>query len=362
METGTEEWHPGSFTKNFSWGTNRGLRELYEIIRIGFADELKDVTRQTFRDRVANSKRPDFIPINFFLFNEIKNGVDYLIVDELVFQAISFDHTSRFDHLALYAFILSMVGRWRGAENYQERPAMWAFHYVADRLGSRANWDSQVVSADDIQSFVDKDDRYKAKTSRKLATNLNFLLRTGGIEQFASKHADRWWVDAIFLTLDRLLETRRMQGREVDRTKLETYLAASKFSEISGKRSTEKDLALRHIVRLYQVCGERSRFDDETVAELTKIAFNDIQVWLSNSQEPMAALHPTNLRIVKTIPRACALLAQHAGFAVLDLDTLAETSLPELVRKNLEEALARIKDRGLRPNMTVAELMRLMRE
>lgn len=362
MATGTEEWRPGSFTKNFSWGNDRGLRELHDVIRIGFGNELRDVTRQTFRDRVANSGRPDFIPINFFLFNEIRNGVDYLIVDELVFQAISFDHSSRFDHLALYAFLLSMVGRWRGADEYQERPAMWAFYYVADRLGGRANWDNRVISADDIQAFVEKDPRYKAKTSRKLATNLNFLLRIGGIEQFASKHVERWWVDAIFLTLDRLLETRRMQGREVDNTKLESYLTASKFSEISGKRSTEKDLALRHVVRLYQTCGERARFDDDAVDELTKTAFNDIQMWLSNSHEPMAALHPTNLRIVKTIPRACALLAQHAGFAVLDLDTLAETSLPELVRKNLEEALARIRDRGLRPSMTVAELMKLMRE
>jgi hypothetical protein len=357
-----DEWHPGSFTKNFSWGTDQGLRELHEIIKIGFDGTLSDVPRQVFRDRVARSGRPDFIPINFFLFNKIKTGDDFLIVDELVFQALNFEHSDRFDHLALYAFILSMVGIWHGAETYQERPAMWAFHYVADRIGAKANWDTKIISADDIQKFVADDKRYVGKTSRKLATNLNFFFRIGGLDKMATPHVQRWWVDAIFLTLDRVIETRRIHGQEVNNGKLETYLTASRFSDISGRRSTEKDLALRHVVRLFQACGERLRFDEDNVNELTRTVFNDIEQWLSNSQEPMAALHPTNLRIVKTIPRACAMLAQHAGFAVLDLDTLAETSLPELVRNNLQKALAGLKERGITPTMTAAALMKLMRE
>ena len=356
------EWRPGSFTKNFSWGTAQGLRELHEIIRAGFDGKLTDVPRHVFRDRVARSGRPDFIPINFFLFNKIKAGADFLIVDELVFQALNFDHSDRFDHLALYAFILSMVGNWHGAEIYQERPAMWAFHYIADRIGTNANWETKVISADDIQKFVENDERYVAKTSRKLATNLNFLFRIGGIDEMISPHVQRWWVDAIFLTLDRVIETRHIHGQEVDSGKLEAYLAASRFSDISGRRSTEKDLALHHVVRLFQACGERLRFDDDNIKELTQTIFDDIQQWLSNSQEPMAALHPTNLRIVKTIPRACAMLAQRAGFAVLDLDTLAETSLPELVRDNLQKALAGLKGRGITPTMTAAALMKLMRE
>jgi hypothetical protein len=357
-----DEWRPGSFTKNFSWGTGQGLRELHEIIRIGFDGQLTDVPRQTFRDRVARSGRPDFIPINFFLFNKIKANVDFLIVDELVFQAINFEHSKRFDHLALYAFILSMVGNWRGAEDYQERPAMWAFHYIADRIGVQANWDTRAVSADDIQEFVDSDKRYVAKTSRKLATNLNFLLHTGGLSEMVSRRVERWWVDAIFLTLDRLIETRRIHQQQVSSDRLEAYLTASRFSDISGRRSTEKDLALHHVVRLFQACGERLRFDDDNVKELTKVVYNEIELWLSNSQEPMAALHPTNLRVVKTIPRACAMLAQRAGFAVLDLDTLAESSLPELVRDNLQKALANLKQRGITPTMTAAALMKLMRE
>jgi hypothetical protein len=164
------------------------------------------------------------------------------------------------------------------------------------------------------------------------------------------------------LTLDRLIETRHIHGKEVHSDSFEAYLVASRFSDISGKRSIEKDLAQRHIIRLFQSCGERLRFNDDSVKELSKIVFTDIQQWLANSTEPMAALHPTNLRILKTIPRACAMLAQNAGFAVLDLDTLAESSLPELVRNNLQNALAHLKGRGIAPTMTAAALMKLMRE
>jgi len=33
----TEDWHPGSFTKNFGWGKDgRGLAELHQAIRVGF--------------------------------------------------------------------------------------------------------------------------------------------------------------------------------------------------------------------------------------------------------------------------------------------------------------------------------------
>jgi hypothetical protein len=84
-----EEWRPGSFTKNFSWGaTGDGLRQLHEIIRLGFKDEMSDVPRALFRERVSQSGRPDYIPINFFLFNKIIGGEDHIIADELVYQAL----------------------------------------------------------------------------------------------------------------------------------------------------------------------------------------------------------------------------------------------------------------------------------
>ncbi|MDO8979949.1 MAG: hypothetical protein Q7V17_12040 [Afipia sp.] len=355
------KWHPGSFTKNFSWGANQGLLELHEIIRIGFAGELSNVPRHVFRERIKRSGRPDFIPINFFLFNQIRNGTDFLLVDELVFQALKFDHSERFDHLALYTFMLSLVGTWRGAEVYQERPALWAHHYVGERINRSLNWDMTKVSADDIEKFVLGDSRYVGQTGRKLATNLNFLFRIGGLSKMMSRRVDRWWTDAIFLTLDRSIETRRFQNQEISQSKYESYLFTSGFSEISGPRSTEKDLAVHHVVRLFAACGARDRFNDESVQDLAKTQLLDIENWLANSQDPVAALHPTNFRIIKTIPRACAILAHYAGFALLDLDQLAEANLPDLVRENLEKALLSLKGRGIKPTISAEELMKLMR-
>ena len=67
-----EEWRPGSFTKNFSWGTEKGFAQLYESIRIGFDLKLEDVPREVFRERLEHVNRPVYIPINFFLFNRPK--------------------------------------------------------------------------------------------------------------------------------------------------------------------------------------------------------------------------------------------------------------------------------------------------
>src|SRR3954465_5927488 len=97
------EWRPGSFTKNYSWGPlSDGLRRLYESIRVGFDGILEPVARTEFRRRIAPLGRPDYIPLNFFLFNEVRNGVSYVAVDELVFQALTFRHGSQFDKLALF--------------------------------------------------------------------------------------------------------------------------------------------------------------------------------------------------------------------------------------------------------------------
>lgn len=171
MDVETAQWRPGSFTKNFSWGAESdGLKQLYEIIRLGFEGKIEDVSRSVFRRRVKNADRPDYIPINFFLFNRIKDGVDFLVADELVYQALTSEHSSRFDKLALFAFNLSYVGAWKDAEPYQRRPALWAYHYVRDRIARQLRWDLNLVSADDVEGFVSRDKRYAAKTARKLAT------------------------------------------------------------------------------------------------------------------------------------------------------------------------------------------------
>jgi hypothetical protein len=361
MTRRNQSWHPGSFTKNYSWGKDQGLRNLYDSIRLGFSEKLENVPRSLFRRRVSSAQLPDYIPINFFLFNRPMQGVDMLLVDELVFQAISFEHSERFDQLALFALLLSLAGRWNGAKEYQAYPALWAHHYVADRLGDQLNWDTTKISADDIERFVTSDDRYHARTARKLATNLNFLLRVGGISSYQSKRVERWWVDALFLTLDRVLAMRSLEAQEIRDDRLGTYVEAAGFNSIAGKRSLEKDLASKHVVNLFIACGGRDRFDPEAVKELSETKLPDIRTWVANDPRPVAALHPSNPKIVKTIPRVCAMLAKSIGFLTFDVDELAELSMTELVRGNLEKALKELREAGIVPTISADELMKLMR-
>jgi hypothetical protein len=358
-----EEWRPGSFTKNFSWGQQRaGLFQLYETIKLGFADTMDDVRREQFRQRVTRANRPDYIPINFFLFNKIIDGVDYIVADELVFQALTTDHSPRFDKLALFAFNFSFVGKWKGASPYQRRPALWAYHYIKDRVAEQFHWDTASISANDIEKFVVADPRYRAQTARKLATNLNYLYGIGRLSEYSDRRVERWWVDALFLALDRLIEDRRLDGFETSSQEYGQLLTQSGFQTIGGQSSLEKDLARRHLLALYVACGGRNRFSDEAVKEQTKLELPDAEWLEANDPRPQGAVHVTNPRILKNIPRVCAMLARYAGFEIIDADELASFDPEDFIRKHTKIALQRLQADKIIPTMSAEELTKLTRE
>lgn len=363
MAAAEQDWKPGSFTKNFSWGPPaNGLLELYESIRIGFDGKMEDVPREVFRQRVSQSGHSEYIPINFFLFNKSKNGVDHLVADELVFQALTTPHTANFDRLALFALNFSYVGRWTGADAAQRRPALWANNYISERVATEFAWSTKRISANDIERFVEGSSNYKAKSARKLSTNLNYIYEIGNLSDFASKRVDRWWVDALFLALDRLIEDRELDGEQVPSERYGSLLTRSSFSQIAGARSLEKDLATKHLVTLYAACGGRERFSDEHVRERTELKLPDLRWFAANDNRPQGAVHPSNPRILKLIPRACAMLAKYAGFEVIDADELEAFDLQGFIRNHTQRALIRLKDANVTPTMSVEELMKLTRE
>ncbi len=358
-----EVWKPGSFTKNFSWGpAENGLRHLYEMIRLGFAGEMTDVERSVFRERVAESGRADYIPINFFLFNKNEAGRDILVADELVFQALMAPHSANFDRLALFALNFSYVGRWTGAESTQRRPALWAYHYIMDRVAVEFQWKTEKINADNIQKFIEGDQRYRAKSARKVSTNLNYLYTVGRLDAFADPKVQRWWVDALFLALDRLIEDVALDGIQVTEDRYSSILAGSGFAALSGKGSLEKKLAIPHLVTLFRVCGGRDRFSETHVRERTELKIPFIEWFAANDHRAQGAIHPSNPRILKTIPRACAMLARYAGFDIIDADELESFDIEEFVRQHTRSALERLQGQGIVPTMSVEDLMRLTRE
>lgn len=362
--TMSAEWHPGSFTKNAGWGRPQsGFRLLHEIIRVGFHGNLCDVPRRLFRKRVRAMGKPDYIPINFFLFNKVIDGKDHIIVDELVFNALFFDHSKQFDRLALLAFNLSYVGYWKGAKKYQSRPALWAHHYISDRIAQDFNWDTSKINADDIETFVSNDVRYKAKTARKLATNLNYYYKLGDLQAFSSGDVTRWWVDSLFLTLDRIIEHHGIFNHPTTSDKYSEYLALSNFHSISGRRSIEKDISVKHLLYLYQACGERERFKPEAVANLTNAKLPDMKYAPPNDLTPIAAIHPSNPKIIKTINKECAMLARYvANFSIISASELVDFNVDKFVKANFEKAMAKLEAQGALPGTNAQTLLKILRD
>lgn len=356
-----EEWRPGSFTKNFSWGgPANGLRQLHTEINKGFADGVHSIPRPAFRKRIASSGRPDYIPINFFLFNAPQAGVDFVVYDELCFQAQFFPHNSDFDLLALFAFNLSFVGVWNRAQPGQDRPALWANSYVRERLAAELDWDASLVTADDIQSYVSRDPRFKAQTSRKLSTNLAYLYKIGNIYKCKTEKIERWWINALFLALDRIVQTRLLRGKHTPENEYASLLVSNGFMQLTGPRSIEKQLAVKHLVKLYAACGGIKRFSDEFVRELTLTNLATIQNYID--ARPGGAVHVSNPNILKTLPMICASLARYSGFDFLDPEELENFSVEDFVKAKAASAINRLAERGIRPTMTAAELLKLTRE
>jgi len=356
-----DTWRPGSFTKNFSWGADVGLLRLYENIRIGFAEKLEPVSRADYRKRVAHLGRSDLIPINFFLFNRPKDGVDHLIVDELVFQAISDKHSPRFDCLALFAFNFSSVGKWRGARPWERRPTLWAQNYISERVAKNFAWDTSRISAKDIEYFLQSSRKFEAKTTEKVSTNLNFLYQIGGIYKFKSPRIARWWVDALFLALDRISADTEIDRNLSNQDQLTSFLQRSKFLELTGPITPEKHFALAHLLKLYNVCGGEDRFKPARVRDLTAALLPAYSWQEPNDDSASGAVHPTNPRILKLIPRSCAKLAEQIGFKVIYGDDIESFDPDTFIKQQTREALEALKRRGVAPKMSADELHKLMR-
>ena len=357
-----EKWRPGSFTKNFSWGPlSHGLKQLYDAIRVGFELTPKPVSRDDFRRRIAHLGRPDFIPMNFFLFNEVINGKSFIAVDELVFQAITFRHSTQFDKLALFAFHFSHVGYWQGAAHYQSEPALWARRYIQERVGRQYNWTVNSVSADDIENFISADQRYTAATSRKLSTNLNYLLRAGKLSEFARGKPERWWLSSLFLALDRTHPQIPSPSDPLAQADLRRTLEENEFWDLSGKRSLEKEIAAGYFLTLYEACGGRNRFSVNQTVERQRSLMPE---HLSNNQpqlEGIGVLHPSNPTARNAIPEVAMVLAKYlAGFEVFDLDE-DHFDVSNFVRQRTDAALQELRARGVDPTLSGDEATRLLR-
>lgn len=333
----SDNWHPGSFTKNFGWGKEeKGLSALHRAIRVGFKNDKEDIPRKLFRDRLADNNINSYIPANFFLFNYSDSGKDWIAYDELTFQALNFKHSIDFDRLGLFAFNLSLVGYWRGAQDYQRRPALWSNRYIVERLAQQHAWDVTKVSANDIQLFLEADTRYRASTSRKLSTNLFYLYRLGRLEEFVANKIERWWMNASFLAADRFI--RLGISRRLTVESLHEAFNEFDFIPLSGGSTVEKAYALSRLLGMYVSVGGAERFSKSMEA---------IKSGATNDSRPYGLVDKKLPRAPKTLPAGVANVLEwlDASYEHLDYEELNEFEVDSFVRESSLRALNFLREK-----------------
>jgi predicted nucleic acid-binding protein len=68
-----------------------------------------------------------------------------------------------------------------------------------------------------------------------------------------------------------LIEDRLMNGQPAASHQWLSQLDRANCHFASGRRSVEKDLATKHLVKLYEACGARTRFSEAEVRERQKL-------------------------------------------------------------------------------------------
>jgi hypothetical protein len=138
-------------------------------------------------------------------------------------------------------------------------------------------------------------------------------------------------------------------------------LLASKFRELAGPVTPEKTFAMAHLLSLYNICGGLKRFEPESVREKIVVLLPDYHWHLPNDDRPPGAMHPTNPRILKTIPRDCALLAERAGFQIVYPYDLDGFDPEDFIQRRAREAVENLMLEGVQPTMSAEELHKLTR-
>jgi hypothetical protein len=125
--------------------------------------------------------------------------------------------------------------------------------------------------------------------------------------------------------------------------------------------TVEKDLAIKHLCRLYGALGGRGRFSDNAVIEKTLADVSDAYPAIANDPSPRGAVHPTNPKILKSIPPICADLARLAGFDVISPYEMEEMQIVDYIRTRTDAALAVLQEKGIKPTMSIEELLAITR-
>jgi hypothetical protein len=269
-------YKPGSFSKNFAWGT--GLGKLHRAIRLGFGGKTKPIERLEFRENSQIADRDlQLIPIKFFLFNRSEEGKATIQVDELVFQAVENPHSIIFDRLAVFALHLSSVG------DIESGGTPWLRDFVMQRLWTDGFWVKARLEKTELDlAFAQLLDA-KPEVRIKCRSNYRYIMDTagfvGGQGEFIDNREGHWLSPAIILAWDRaILSGTLPQGSGI--SVLTEYIRTGSIYMLLG---VPEEFAIEYAAKLapsYAAFGDVRRFGQDArpleaipsvVAEISKL-------------------------------------------------------------------------------------------
>lgn len=247
-----------------------GLQRLHTTIRNGFNDTLAPVQRQEFRSHAGVDDSLVLIPINFFLHN--CDG--HMSIDELVIQAIEYDHSIQFDRLALFALNLNRAGGGRDAGSGRDilpRPAMWANEFVREQLWVSGAWQADALSDIALDSFLE--DRMDAQTEVRVKCRNNYrhMFKLCGYWQsvpsaplIINSGAEQWIASALFLAWDRYI----LDDGTPDKPSLLNLIDSDELYKLLGVTREYAFAQAGPLVDLYESVGHLDRFREGIKASL----------------------------------------------------------------------------------------------
>jgi len=140
--------------------------------------------------------------MNSSLQQEI-DGVVFIVLDELVFQALTASPLAAFDKLHFGALQPQYGRKMEQCGNLSALPSLWAHYYIRDRVAKDFDWDTRKVNANDIEKFIEKT-VVTGESARKVATQPEPSLLQRPLSEYISGKVERWWSNSLFLTLDRM--------------------------------------------------------------------------------------------------------------------------------------------------------------
>jgi hypothetical protein len=263
---------PGSFTKNFGWESEPGLKKLRTAIRAGFASNKTPIARDTWRGNSGLDQDRQLVALNFFLHNTVVDGSNTVTVDELVWQSVIEQHSDHFDLLALFALNLSVAGK-RVGKNGIAAPSQWANSFIRNHLWDAGAWVADELNRNRFETSMGSLISATPDTIEKCTTNYRRLFELCGYPVDGTgtlnSHSEAIVQSACFLLWDRLTAD-SVLPRSPSAAQLQTTAERREVYKLLGTTKAFVDDALSVIASNYIAAGATTRLTTRSPVQSTK--------------------------------------------------------------------------------------------